>query len=126
VRQTQPLNCSAQRQPLYRLYVVSDRLGCLPRRLHSPEMSDLRTTAVEIRNHSKKFVDVHSTASLLGSLAFGSGYRFFIWLDFAFRQNPSVVPFALNDCDGRLRATANNNATSSYNGCLPRSTHNPL
>src|SRR5215470_20052849 len=126
VWQAQPLNCSRQRQPFYSLYVVSVRLRYLLRRLHSPEMSNLRPPAAEIRNHPKKFVYVHSAAGLLGSLAFGSSYRFFIWFNFSFRQNPSVVPFALNDCDGRLRVTANHDATSSYNRYLPRSAHTPF
>src|SRR5215469_5183242 len=126
VWQAQPLNCSRQRQPFYSPYVVSDRLSCLPRRLHSPEVSNLRPTAAEIRNHPKKFVYVHSAASLFGSLAFGSSYRFFIWFDFAFRQNPSVVPLALNDRDGRLRVTADHDATSSYSGCLSRAAHTPF
>jgi hypothetical protein len=32
----------------------------------------------------------------------------------------------LDDCDSRLRVTANHDATGSYNGCLPRSAHAPF
>jgi len=74
--------------------------------MHPPEMSNLRATATEVGNHSKKFVYVYDATSLLNSLAFGSEYQFFLWFDLTFRQDPGIVSFALDDCDSCLGATA--------------------
>jgi hypothetical protein len=68
---------------------------------------------------------VYGATSLLNSLAFGGNYRFFPWFDLAFRQNPSIVSFALDDCDSCLGVTANHDTTGRYNGCSFRSAHAP-
>ena len=88
-------------------YIVGQRLSCVPGRMHPPEMSNLRATAAEVGNRSKKFVNVYAATSLLNGFAFGGDYQFFLCFDLTFRQNPCIVSFALDDCDSCLGVTAN-------------------